>query len=133
MGSNFREPKGDFIPHYTLTLYKLEGHETWRPHLSLNPKGFVVETKNWKQNSPKITQKQIILIDRKTGKLSTKQMDLKDFITNLLSTQRLEIIRRIEDNLPTEHYVTYGDNGKGHVFSSQVIKDLLADLREGNV
>lgn len=56
--------------------------------------------------------------------LNDNKKTIKSFITNLLSTQRQEIIRRILDAIDdvndTEDILTN-------------LKDLLADLREGNI
>lgn len=55
-------------PAYYLTMFTLEGHETWRCHLSGWKDGF---EKEWNgivgQTKPVITQKNVIRIDRLTG------------------------------------------------------------------
>lgn len=53
--------------HYYLTLFTLEGHKTWRVHLSGHKDGFDTEQKTWAKGSAKITQKQVLIIDRLTG------------------------------------------------------------------
>lgn len=51
----------------------------------------------------------------------TDWQNIKSFISNLLSAQRQEVIRRILDAKDG----TYGDG--------QILEDLLADLRDGNI
>lgn len=52
---------------YYLTLYKLEGHETWRVVLGRDKDYFEQkEIKNWGPNV-KITEKNVIRIDRLSG------------------------------------------------------------------
>lgn len=51
---------------YYLTLFKLEGHQTWRAHLGGHKEAFDVEQKNWLKG-PVITEKQTMRIDRLTG------------------------------------------------------------------
>lgn len=53
-------------PFYYLTLFKLEGHSSWRAHLSGMQTAFDDEALKW-TNAPKITEKQVIKIDRLTG------------------------------------------------------------------
>lgn len=50
---------------YYLTLYKLEGHETWRAILSQNPEGFDLQSKH--NNFPKVTERVNMKINRITG------------------------------------------------------------------
>lgn len=57
------KPQRDLV--YYLTLFKLEGHETWRAMLSLNSKGFELQAKNDKW--PKITERIDMQLDRLTG------------------------------------------------------------------
>lgn len=60
--------EGDLV--YFLTLYKLEGHQTWRAHFSGRKNGFELEQKNCSQQpgkTPKITEKNELIIDRLTG------------------------------------------------------------------
>lgn len=52
---------------YYLTLFKLEGHQTWRAALKSHPTSFDKEVKNWPKTSPKVTEKQTLRIDRITG------------------------------------------------------------------
>ncbi len=69
-GQRARETEDDFA--YYLTLFKIEDHSSWRAHLSGHENGFENE---WATNGkrPKITEKKIIRIDRKTC-----QMDIKE-------------------------------------------------------
>lgn len=65
----FEENKKDLS--YYLTLFQLEGHTTWRAHLSNKVDAFELDTKkNWGKNAPTITAKRIIKIDRVTGLLN---------------------------------------------------------------
>lgn len=60
-------------PSYYLTLFKLEGHSTWRAHLGNHKDSFEKQEKqNWSQskNPPKITEIQTLRIDRLTGMFS---------------------------------------------------------------
>lgn len=50
---------------YYLTLFKLEGHTTWRAHLGGHKEAFALEQKNWK--GAKITEQVTMRIDRLTG------------------------------------------------------------------
>jgi len=50
---------------YYLTLMKIEGHTTWRAHLSGHATGFQEEWSTGKH--PAITEKQVFRIDRITG------------------------------------------------------------------
>lgn len=51
---------------YYLTLFKLEGHQTWRAHLGGYKESFEkVITANAHQ--PKVTESQTLVIDRITG------------------------------------------------------------------
>ena len=63
------QPKKELA--YYLTLYKIEGHETWRANLQANKDGF---DKQWNSQTqgkvPKITDKNVIRVDRITGTLS---------------------------------------------------------------
>lgn len=53
---------------YYLTLFKLEGHQTWRAHLGGHKEAFAVEQKNWtSKNAPKVTECHTLRIDRLTG------------------------------------------------------------------
>lgn len=51
---------------YYLTLFKIEGHTTWRAHLAADPQGFA---KQCQPGMPKITEKKTVRIDRITGLL----------------------------------------------------------------
>ena len=76
MSTHFKESDTSskkFEPNYHLTMYRLEGHKTWRSHISLSSKGFAVEQKNWTTSAPKIIEKKLILIDRITGVLLEKK------------------------------------------------------------
>lgn len=53
---------------YFLTLFKIEGHQTFRASLKSDADGFDREVKNT-VNYPKITEKKIIKIDRITGNI----------------------------------------------------------------
>lgn len=69
MSKRFVEDKKK--PAYFLTLYKLEGHTTWRANLGGDEDHFNREIKtNWKNNAPKVTEKRIIKIDRLTGTIT---------------------------------------------------------------
>lgn len=54
---------------YYLTLFTLEGHQTWRAHLTGRKDGFEIEMKNWKPDV-KLKERQTIRIDRLTGGFS---------------------------------------------------------------
>lgn len=59
-----REHKNLF---YYLTLFKIEGHETWRAHLSGDADGF---TREWSQGKhPVVTKKMVKKIDRVSGEI----------------------------------------------------------------
>ena len=50
---------------YYLTLFKIEGHETYRAHLAGNLEAFEVE---WSKGAhPKVTEKVVKRVDRITG------------------------------------------------------------------
>lgn len=55
-------------PEYFLTLFKLEGHNTWRAHIAGHATGFEEEAK--KNKFPKITEKRKTRIDRITGEFT---------------------------------------------------------------
>lgn len=67
MSKHFVENKKDLC--YYLTLYTLEGHTTWRAHLSSKKGAFEIEQKNWALGgkAPKVTQAVVMRIDRLTG------------------------------------------------------------------
>jgi hypothetical protein len=53
---------------YYLTLFRLEGHQTWRAHRGAHKEAFDLEQKNWfGKNAPKVTEYQTLRIDRLTG------------------------------------------------------------------
>lgn len=53
---------------YYLTMFTLEGHTTWRCHLSQKKDGFDHEWNSQQQGvKPKITARNVIHIDRLTG------------------------------------------------------------------
>lgn len=59
---------------YYLTVFTLEGHETWRVHVNTNPSAFEeIEMKNWKaakgKKAAKLSQKKVYRIDRLTGEI----------------------------------------------------------------
>lgn len=56
---------------YYLTLFKIEGHKTWRAHLAAGAKQFDEERSRWVK-SPKITDRSTLRIDR-----ITKEIDIK--------------------------------------------------------
>ena len=51
---------------YYITLFKLEGHQTWRAHFCSSKIGFELEKKNW-PDKVKITATKVIRFDRITG------------------------------------------------------------------
>lgn len=65
MSKHFKENKKD--PSYYVTLFKIEGHTTWRAHMGADEKAFARQVKDWKTNAPKIIAKKVIRIDRLTG------------------------------------------------------------------
>ncbi len=56
---------------YYLTLFKIEGHTTFRTHISKQESGFTHEVKTT-PNFPKITEKKILRIDALTGEIDIK-------------------------------------------------------------
>lgn len=55
---------------YYVTIFKLDGHQTWRCHLGKRLADFSeVEMKNWGANPPKVTEKHVLRIDRITGQI----------------------------------------------------------------
>ena len=56
---------------YYLTLFKIEGHDTWRTHLSGHKDGFEKSCVKSCVGSihPKVTEKKVIRIDRITGNI----------------------------------------------------------------
>jgi hypothetical protein len=54
---------------YYLTLFKIEGHTTWRTHLSQHKTGF--EREFSAPGHPKVTESKVIRIDGVTGETST--------------------------------------------------------------
>lgn len=66
MSKHFKEQKGSKDLAYYVTMFKLEGHTTWRCHMSQNQQGFELEQKNWPPKV-KITEKNVLRIDRITG------------------------------------------------------------------
>jgi len=52
---------------YYLTMFTLEGHQTWRCHLGQDAGSFDRQSAN--DNWPKITAKNVIRIDRITGQI----------------------------------------------------------------
>lgn len=66
MSETPEQPKKDLA--YYLTLFKIEGHTTWRAHLSQKAEAFQDDIKkNWNQNPPTVTEKMVVRIDRVTG------------------------------------------------------------------
>ncbi len=60
-------------PAYYLTLFTLEGHQTWRASLKMSKDGFAKEWDSTQSfnggKKPKITEKHTIRIDRLTGQI----------------------------------------------------------------
>lgn len=57
---------------YYLTLFRIKGHETWRAHLGGRKESFDDEQKRcWTNNTPEITDRQTLRIDRITGSFSS--------------------------------------------------------------
>ena len=54
---------------YYLTVFKIEGHETWRGHLGGSVGAFGVQLKNNDGKHPKVTAKKVYRIDRINGAL----------------------------------------------------------------
>lgn len=54
---------------YYLTMFKIEGHETWRVQLHPTPEGFAAEIAK-AINMPKVTEKKVHRIDRITGEIT---------------------------------------------------------------
>jgi hypothetical protein len=52
---------------YYLTLFKLEGHQTWRAHLGGDKAAFKRTQDTMGKNAPKVTEYQTLRIDRLTG------------------------------------------------------------------
>ena len=60
-----KQNKKDNGPAYYLTLFKIEGHETWRGHYGRNSDAFDVE---WSTGiRPKVTARKLFRIDRISG------------------------------------------------------------------
>lgn len=53
---------------YYVVMFKLEGHTTWRCHMSQDIEGFKREQKNWPP-SVKVTEQNTLRIDRITGQI----------------------------------------------------------------
>lgn len=64
------QPKKDLA--YYLTLFKIEGHETWRADIKDEKDKF---EKLMPKNFPKITEKNVIRIDRITGTIMPIEND----------------------------------------------------------
>lgn len=53
---------------YYLTLFKLEGHETWRAHLGSDVGAFAREQANWTaKTAPVVTETRVLRFDRISG------------------------------------------------------------------
>lgn len=52
---------------YYLTLFKIEGHSTWRSHVSGKKDGFDHEWSVGEIHHPKVTERKTLRIDRITG------------------------------------------------------------------
>lgn len=54
---------------YYLTLFKLEGHATWRIHLGGKKESFETEKANWPKgkNAPKLLEANVVRFNRVTG------------------------------------------------------------------
>lgn len=64
-------PKTEKDPAYYLTLFRLEGHQTWRAHLARRKDGFDHEWNMQQQGEkPKILERQVLKIDCITGGFS---------------------------------------------------------------
>ena len=55
---------------YFFTLFKIEGHASWRGQLHTDAEGF---DREWNEvpKRPKITDRKVIIIDRYTGDIET--------------------------------------------------------------
>lgn len=62
-----KQPAKDLA--YYLTLFKTEGHTTWRCHFGSDKKGFDREKAQW-SGAPKVTAKKILRVDRLDGSIS---------------------------------------------------------------
>ena len=53
---------------YYLTMFKVEGHSTWRAHLAQSKEGFADDQKkNWGKHAPTVTETMVMRVDRITG------------------------------------------------------------------
>ncbi len=68
-GQRARETEDDFA--YYLTLFKMEGHTSWRAQISGHAGGFDREWNTGKH--PNVTAKKILRIDRKTAQIEVKK------------------------------------------------------------
>lgn len=57
---------------YYLTLFKIEGHTTWRAHIASEEEKFDEQAKA--KGHPKVTEKRVIRIDRFTSELDIRQI-----------------------------------------------------------
>lgn len=51
---------------YYVTMFKIEGHTTWRAHLCGHKDGFTRQVEN---DKAKVTEKNVLRIDRITGQI----------------------------------------------------------------
>lgn len=74
------KPKEKELAYY-LTLFKIEGHETWHSELSKHRDGFDENRRKQGliQALPKVTDKKVFRVDRITGEISNA------FVTPLIS------------------------------------------------
>lgn len=56
-------------PFYFLTLFKIEGHSTWRQHVGKSESSFMKQMENSEGKPPVITEAKVIKIDRLTGEI----------------------------------------------------------------
>ncbi len=54
--------------YYYVTLFKIEGHETWRVHTGSNPDDLDSQLKGG-NTVPKVTERKVQKIDRLTGEI----------------------------------------------------------------
>lgn len=54
--------------YYYLTVFRIEGHTTWRTHLTEHEKGFEKQEKSL--NFPMVTDKKTYIVDKVTGDIT---------------------------------------------------------------
>lgn len=52
---------------YYITLFRLEGHQTWRAHVGGFEGAFAQEQVKWGGKGPKVTETKVLRVDRITG------------------------------------------------------------------